>query len=209
MFNLQGSELVIILLLALVVLGPEKLPDAMRKMGQFYAELRKMSNSFQKEFKAAVDEPMREVRETANILRDSADFRKLQSGERSEKPKSGEMSAQTVAPADASSTPTTDVPFDPVTAPPAAAATPSSNGEATLEQPAVFAPPVARASIVPPPPPVGTAMPPPDVSPPNELPGARGGWDAPTNGHRTSIPPPPPPFARSAPAEEATEGAAT
>ena len=31
MFNLQGGEIVIIVLLALVVLGPEKLPDAMRK----------------------------------------------------------------------------------------------------------------------------------------------------------------------------------
>lgn len=91
MFNLQGSEIVIILLLALVVLGPEKLPDAMRKMGQFYAELRKMSSGFQQEFRAAIDEPAREIRETANTLRDSADLTKLQNGERDEKPKSAEM----------------------------------------------------------------------------------------------------------------------
>ena len=71
MFNLQGSELVIILLLALVVLGPEKLPEAMRKAGQFYAELKKMSSGFQDEFKAAIDEPMNEMRDTANLLRDS------------------------------------------------------------------------------------------------------------------------------------------
>jgi sec-independent protein translocase protein TatB len=90
-FNLQGSEIVIILLLALVVLGPEKLPDAMRKAGKLYAELKKMSSGFQNEFRAAVEEPMREVRETANVLRDSADFTKLQSGERDEKPKSAEM----------------------------------------------------------------------------------------------------------------------
>ncbi len=93
MFNLQGSEIVIILLLALVVLGPEKLPDAMRKAGKFYAELKKMSSGFQDEFRAAVEEPMREVRETANVLRDSADFTKLQSGDREEKPKSAEMAA--------------------------------------------------------------------------------------------------------------------
>ena len=54
-FNLQGSELIIILLLALVVLGPEKLPDAMRKLGNFYGQMKKMSTSFQQEFKAAVD----------------------------------------------------------------------------------------------------------------------------------------------------------
>jgi sec-independent protein translocase protein TatB len=90
-FNLQGSEIVIVLLLALVVLGPEKLPDAIRKVGQFYAELKKMSSGFQSEFRAAVDEPMREMRDTANILRDSADFTKLQDGDRDEKPKSAEM----------------------------------------------------------------------------------------------------------------------
>lgn len=91
MFNLQGSEIVIVLLLALVVLGPEKLPDAIRKVGQFYAELKKMSSGFQSEFRAAVDEPMREMRDTASLLRDSADFTKLQDGERDEKPRSAEM----------------------------------------------------------------------------------------------------------------------
>lgn len=91
MFNLQGSEIVIVLLLALVVLGPEKLPDAMRKLGEFYAELKKMSSGFQSEFRAAIDEPMREVQDTANVLRDSADLTKLQNGEREEKPKSAEM----------------------------------------------------------------------------------------------------------------------
>jgi sec-independent protein translocase protein TatB len=122
-FNLQGSELIIILLLALVVLGPEKLPEAMRKLGQFYAELKKMSSGFQKEFRSATDEPMREIRETANALRDSVDFRKFASGEREEKPKSAEMSAATpaatpapapthttVAPADPEAVPTSDLP---------------------------------------------------------------------------------------------------
>lgn len=90
-FNFQGSELIIILLLALVVLGPEKLPDAMRRAGKFYADLRKMSSSFQEEFRSVVDEPMREMRETATMLRDSADFTKLADGERQEKPKSAEM----------------------------------------------------------------------------------------------------------------------
>lgn len=170
MFNLQGSELVIILLLALVVLGPEKLPDAMRKMGQFYAELRKMSNSFQKEFKAAVDEPMREVRETANMLRDSADFRKLQTGERHEKPKSAEM-----APADPAAAPTADVPFQSV---------PTANGEAALEAPvaaAALAPPAAAAPLAPPAP---------IAAPPSALPGPVEGWVPPSTAH---VPPPPPP----------------
>lgn len=127
MFNLQGSELIIIMLLALVVLGPEKLPEAMRKAGQMYAQLKKMSTGFQQEFKAALDEPMREVRETANMLRDSADFRKLSDGDREEKPKSADMAAEApaessapdegvrpaemVAPADPTAQPTSELPF--------------------------------------------------------------------------------------------------
>ena len=77
MFNLQGSEIVVILLLALVVLGPEKLPDAVRKFTKTYSELKKMSTGFQSELKSALDEPMREMRETANLVRDAADPKKL------------------------------------------------------------------------------------------------------------------------------------
>ena len=68
MFNLSGSEIVVILLLALVVLGPEKLPDALKRAGRTYAELKKMGNSFQEEVKSALDEPMKEMRDTADLL---------------------------------------------------------------------------------------------------------------------------------------------
>lgn len=77
MFNLQGSEIIVILLLALVVLGPEKLPDAIRKFSQTYAELKKMGSGFQSELKSAMDEPMREMRETANLIQDAADPKKM------------------------------------------------------------------------------------------------------------------------------------
>jgi len=73
-FNLSGSEIVVILLLALVVLGPEKLPDALKRAGRTYAELKKMGNSFQEEVKSALDEPMKEMRDTADLLRKAADF---------------------------------------------------------------------------------------------------------------------------------------
>ena len=74
MFNLSGSEIVVILLLALVVLGPEKLPDAIRRAGRTYSELKKMGNSFQAEMKSVLDEPMKEMRETADLLKKSVDF---------------------------------------------------------------------------------------------------------------------------------------
>lgn len=68
---MSGSEIVVILLLALIVLGPEKLPEAIRKFGRVYSEIRKVSNGFQSEFKNAFDEPMKELRETAQLTRDA------------------------------------------------------------------------------------------------------------------------------------------
>ena len=71
MFNLSGSEIVVILLLALIVLGPEKLPDAIRRFGRIYGELRKMGTGFQSEFRQAFDEPLKELRETAELTREA------------------------------------------------------------------------------------------------------------------------------------------
>ncbi len=74
MFNIQGSELIFLLLVALVILGPEKLPDAVRKFTKAYSEFKKMASGFQGEFRQVLDEPMRELRETANLVRDAAKF---------------------------------------------------------------------------------------------------------------------------------------
>jgi Tat protein translocase TatB subunit len=74
MFNLSGSEIIFLLLLALIVLGPEKLPEAVRKFGKVYGEVKKMSTGFQSELKSALDEPMREMRETAEAFKKAANF---------------------------------------------------------------------------------------------------------------------------------------
>lgn len=67
MFNLSGSEVLFILVIGLVVLGPEKLPDMLRRAGRLYGELRRMSQGVQAEFRSALDEPTRELRDaTAN-----------------------------------------------------------------------------------------------------------------------------------------------
>lgn len=117
MFNLQGSEIIIILLLALVVLGPEKLPDAMRRAGRMYADLKKMATGFQDEFRSALDEPMREMSETANMLRDSADFTRLANGNRPEKSHSATMGdASSLAPIDPEQLPVDELPFRPTNA---------------------------------------------------------------------------------------------
>jgi sec-independent protein translocase protein TatB len=70
MFNVSGGEVIIILVLALVVLGPEKLPEVLRKAGKVYGDLRRMTTGFQEEFEETFKEPLREFRETANQARD-------------------------------------------------------------------------------------------------------------------------------------------
>ena len=55
MFNVGGGEIKVVLLLALLVLGPDKLPEYMRKLGRHMAELRRMTSGFQEEFRSAMD----------------------------------------------------------------------------------------------------------------------------------------------------------
>ncbi|MEY4362299.1 MAG: putative Sec-independent protein translocase protein TatB [Actinomycetota bacterium] len=71
MFNLSGSEIVVILLLALIVLGPEKLPEAIRRFGRVYGELKRMSRGFQTDIKSAFEDPVRELKETAQLTKEA------------------------------------------------------------------------------------------------------------------------------------------
>ncbi len=58
MFNVGGGELLVILLVALIVLGPTKLPDAARQFGRVMSELRRLSTGFQREMREALDDPI-------------------------------------------------------------------------------------------------------------------------------------------------------
>lgn len=55
MFNVGGGELLVIMLIALIVLGPQRLPDAARKVGKAMGELRRISSGFQQEMKQAFE----------------------------------------------------------------------------------------------------------------------------------------------------------
>jgi sec-independent protein translocase protein TatB len=70
MFNIGGGELIVIMLLALIVLGPQRLPDAARQIGKTMGELRRLSTGFQNEMKHALDtveDPTR-VADRRNVL---------------------------------------------------------------------------------------------------------------------------------------------
>ena len=55
MFNLGGMELLVIMAVALLVLGPDKLPSVMRKVGKTVGELRKASTDFQRTMNTELD----------------------------------------------------------------------------------------------------------------------------------------------------------
>lgn len=69
MFNMTGSEVMFLLIIGLVVLGPEKLPDAIKRMGKLYAELKRMSSGVQTDFRKVMDEPIKEMMNTTNSMK--------------------------------------------------------------------------------------------------------------------------------------------
>ncbi len=148
MFNLQGSEIIVILLIALVVLGPERLPDAVRRFMQTYNELKKMGSGFQSEIKSAFDEPMREMRDTAQMVRDAADPNRLIAEAEAEQRLRADADAAIAAeaPGDGFAPPTPPLaassppvaasppPPPPITPGPRTAEAPSTNGHADHDE---------------------------------------------------------------------------
>jgi Tat protein translocase TatB subunit len=57
MGNLGGSEVLVILLVGLLVLGPTRLPEVTRQIGRVLREVRRISTGFQDELRAAVEDP--------------------------------------------------------------------------------------------------------------------------------------------------------
>src|SRR5580700_9922848 len=74
-FGLSFGELCVLLLVAVMVLGPKELPRYLRKAGQFAGRLRRMAYEMRE--KSGIDEVLR----TEGIDREIAEIRKLARGE--------------------------------------------------------------------------------------------------------------------------------
>ena len=80
MFGVGLEEFIAIIMVALIVLGPERLPIAMRTVGRWVRQLRDMSREFRREFAeefAFIQEEMSELRREADATRSElADIRR-------------------------------------------------------------------------------------------------------------------------------------
>jgi len=67
MFNIGMGELLLIAILILVFIGPERLPKMMRQLGEYTAQIRKVIRSFNQEFAEEL-KPLHEIRGLADEL---------------------------------------------------------------------------------------------------------------------------------------------
>lgn len=69
MFDVSFSELLVILVLALLVYGPGKLPEAARTLGRLSAQLRRNTDQLRREFYNAVYAPLPEPTQRSETVR--------------------------------------------------------------------------------------------------------------------------------------------
>jgi len=64
-FNFSGSEIFFLMILGLIVLGPEKLPGVIRKAGKLYGEFKRITTDAQSEFKGTFGDTIGDIKDTA------------------------------------------------------------------------------------------------------------------------------------------------
>ena len=75
MLNFSPEKLFLVGLIALMVLGPNRLPHAARTLGRFMSEMRRVSASFQDEVRDAMGEPTESFHSAIAEFRPMLDLR--------------------------------------------------------------------------------------------------------------------------------------
>lgn len=87
MFDIGWSELVVIGVVALIVIGPKELPGVLRAIGQWTTKIRRMASEFQGQFQEAmreaeVAELKKQVESVKDIAGDIGSFNPVESARR-------------------------------------------------------------------------------------------------------------------------------
>jgi Tat protein translocase TatB subunit len=72
--NIGWQEMFLLMIFALIVFGPKRLPEIGRQVGRFVAEARRMSREFKQEVRDSVEPLEREVREAERAAREAYDL---------------------------------------------------------------------------------------------------------------------------------------
>ena len=73
MFDIGWSELVVIGVVALIVIGPKELPGVLRMIGQWMGKVRRMASEFQGQFNEAMREAeMADLKKSFDEIKDTA-----------------------------------------------------------------------------------------------------------------------------------------
>jgi Tat protein translocase TatB subunit len=69
--NLDPEKLIVLFVIAMLIMGPKRLPEAARSLGRWMAELRKYTSGFQSEFHDLLAEPREQSSAISDELRNA------------------------------------------------------------------------------------------------------------------------------------------
>jgi sec-independent protein translocase protein TatB len=160
MFDIAWSELLLIGVVALIVIGPKELPGALRTLGQWMAKIRRMAAEFQGQFQEAmreaeIDQLKKDMDDMAAKAKDYTQFDPIEDVRRDIEKSVGDLpsldpSAPSGTTATAETGPTTAVADTPASPPPETSADvtplpPPAEQQAAATTPAAPEPAIADA----------------------------------------------------------------
>ena len=93
MFNIGGGELLIIILVIIIFIGPSKLPEVANTLGRLSTTIRRFNQSFQDEIRDSFEDPIEEAaRERGKqiLMKESNDLENIEIDDSDSKPTDGE-----------------------------------------------------------------------------------------------------------------------